>query len=437
MMVCDFSRRGKGKREFAPFLLLMLSSAPILLAMEKIVEEEIDLRPYIEALLGHWIWIVAAGVGTAVLAFIISSLLPPTYEATALVAVTSERERIQFDPRFETEVEQQALQVYPELATSDELLQLVLDELDLPSDEVETVQQFRDLLTAEGGDDPSLIRLTVNYSEADVAAQIANVWAAMFVNWANDIYRDENEETLAFFEMQLADAAMDVAAADETLVAFQANNRISIIDNRLSALNQVQSTYLEDRRRITFLLQDITGLRTQLAAQRDSAPISLADQLAALNLQLEAFDAQSSGNLQLQIDSETPLTSSDRDAQMTYLEELVGMLEARLAEIEDKLTELEPEILVLQGEKQALQAEWNQLQRNVNIADETYTALARKVDEERITSQEAGSDLRLASRSAVPQKPVAPRRLVNTAVAGILSVLFSTLVVWTRLWWFS
>jgi uncharacterized protein involved in exopolysaccharide biosynthesis len=417
----------------------MLSSAPISLAMEMIVEEEIDLRPYVEALLQHWIWIMAAGVGTAVLAFIISSLLPPTYEATALVAVTSERERIQFDPRFETEAEQQALSAYPELAVSDELLQKTLDELEEIGRNIETVQQFRSSISAEAGSDPSLIRLTVSHQSATAAATIANVWAEQFVGWANEIYRDSNTTQLLFFEEQLAAAEAELAATEEALVGFQARNRGNIVDDRLTALHEVQVNYLADRQRLTFLMQDIAGLRAQLAARSDNAVVTVADQVAALNLQLRAFNAEENDSLglQLQLAPDVSLTSSNRTDQLAYLDELVATLQTRLEEIEANLATLEPQILALQEEKQMLQAEETRLERNVSVADETYIALARKVDEVRITSQGQSNDLRLASRSAVPVDPVAPRRLVNTAVAGILGVLLTVFVILTRLWWSS
>ncbi|MCZ7671650.1 MAG: Wzz/FepE/Etk N-terminal domain-containing protein [Chloroflexi bacterium] len=52
------------------------------------MEEEIDLKPYIEALITKWYWIMGAAILAGVVAFIVSSALPPKYQATALVAVT-------------------------------------------------------------------------------------------------------------------------------------------------------------------------------------------------------------------------------------------------------------------------------------------------------------------------------------------------------------
>ncbi len=397
------------------------------------MEEEIDLRPYFEALIKGWKWVVGAGILAAVFAFIVSSLLPQTYEATALVAITETRQRIQFDPRIQTEEEQQPLQAFPQLAVSDELLQRLFEQLALPSADLETVQGLRALLEAQSGADPSLIQLTASYKDAQTASQIANLWAEIFVEWANEIYQNANGDQLAFYESQLSGAAVDLAAAEQALVDFQVRNRSSIVENRLLALNQIEARYLASQQQITFLLQDITSLAEQLAAQ-DGLTVTWGDQLTVLNLQLQAFGAQNS-DLQLQVSSETVLTSENRRDQLAYLEELQTTLETRLGEIEGDLIELEPEILALQQEKQSLLAEQNRLQRNASVAEETYTSLARKVDEERITSQDESNSLRLASNSAVPDEPVAPRRLINTLVAGFLGGFLMIIALIGREWW--
>ena len=45
------------------------------------MEEEIDLRKYIEVLIHHWYWIVGLGVAAAAIAFAVSSFLPPIYDS--------------------------------------------------------------------------------------------------------------------------------------------------------------------------------------------------------------------------------------------------------------------------------------------------------------------------------------------------------------------
>jgi uncharacterized protein involved in exopolysaccharide biosynthesis len=231
------------------------------------LEEEVDLRPYVELLLRNWMWVVGGAFLAAVVAFGLSSLVPPTYEATALVAVTEPRQRVQFDPRFETVDGGRPLEAYPELAASDELLQNVLAEMDPPLDNVTDLRQFRRMVEARSGSDPSLVRLSVQYGDRDEAARIVNTWARLFVAWANEIYGDQNGEQVHFFERQLEQTEAELETAEQALIDFQARNRVDIISNQLNSLSELQAQYLRDQNAALFLIQDLQGLRDQLATQ--------------------------------------------------------------------------------------------------------------------------------------------------------------------------
>jgi uncharacterized protein involved in exopolysaccharide biosynthesis len=401
------------------------------------VEEEIDLRPYIAALATRWTWIIGVSFIAALAAFIISALIPPTYKATALVAITETRQRIQFDPRIQTQEERQPLKAFPQLAVSDDLLQQVLARLDTLEISVNSVAELRRLLEAQPGTDPSLIQLTAKFHDAATAAQIANLWAELFVPWGNEIYSNSSDTQLLFYQSQLAETKKKLAEAQQELVAFQSRNRSSIVENQLLALSDTQLQYLKSQQHAILLLQDIAGLRAQLAAQSNT-PVTWADQLTALHLQLQTFGTQepgSSSGLQFQIGSDLTLTSTDRREQLAHLDRLQTTLETRLQELNTHLVDLEPEILTLQQEKQALQAELARLTRNVAVTEETYTSLARKVDEERITSQGEANSLRLASNSAVPQRPISSGKLLNTVLAFIVGLSLSSFVVIGIEWW--
>ncbi|MFN2245922.1 MAG: Wzz/FepE/Etk N-terminal domain-containing protein, partial [Candidatus Promineifilaceae bacterium] len=68
--------------------------------MSEYSDQEIDLRPYIEAVLNKWYWVVGAGVVFALIGVGIGLLRTQTFEATALVAITEPSQRVQFDPRI-------------------------------------------------------------------------------------------------------------------------------------------------------------------------------------------------------------------------------------------------------------------------------------------------------------------------------------------------
>lgn len=297
------------------------------------MEEEIDLRPYIEAVTRNWVWILGAAVLAALVAFAISSFIAPTYEATALVAVTEPRQVVQFDPRIKTTEENQPIKAYPELATSDEILGVLLKEVTLIAPEITNLASLRGLLSAKAGSDPSLINLSATSGDPQTASEIVNMWAEIFVTKANEVFGTQGSEQLSFFEDQLLVASQDLQLAEEALIEFQARNRSQILENELIALQQTQADQLAKRRQIALLLQDIESLREQLTDTSDGKAASSAAQLAAVLLQLRAFGGIPSADMttpwQLQVNVDQ-ISGTSQEEQITFLTSLQNTLAAQV-----------------------------------------------------------------------------------------------------------
>lgn len=397
------------------------------------VEDEIDLRPYIEALIKHWYWIMGTAVLAAILAFIVTSFVPPTYQATALVAVVPPHDVLQFDARIREITVNQPLRAFPQLALSDHVLQRLREQQ--PVADVGTIQDLRRHLEAEVGEDASIIQLRATAQDPVQAAALVNGWAAIFVEWTNDIYTGQGGRQAAFFEEQLLVTEVELRAAEEALVAFQAVNRMDIISNTLAVYANTQAEYLVGQRRHNQLMQQVQELRDQLAVSGNTQPVTLADQLTALSLQLQTFGVETAVPLQLQVNEGAILTGAGRNEQLAFLDNLLAALTTQVGQTEAELAALEPTILELQQQRQSAETEHNRLIRNRFVAEETYMALAHKVEEERITSQDRNSGVRLASEAAVPTKPESKHRLLNTAVAGLLAFLILVAAILFSEWW--
>jgi uncharacterized protein involved in exopolysaccharide biosynthesis len=422
------------------------------------MEEEIDLRVYVEVLIRSWKWIVGLAVLAAVAALVVSFLIPPTYEARALVAVTEPRYVMRFDPRFETvnNVEL-AYKAYPELAASDDLLQDLLARLDPLPEGVETYRNLRNMSQAGQGADPSIVRLVVRSQEPREAARIANAWAELFVTRANEIYGTQGEGQVQFFEGQLERAEAELDAAEQALIAFQARNQGAVLEAQLVSAQQDLQDYLVEQREIERATRNARALRGNVADLPTEEPVSAGDDLAALLLQIQAFDVRASRpaqvsesgrsasysaeseprpSLWLQV-SDAALLSSERTAGelVGFLDGLVATLETRGEGIEAQVAALEPQILALQQQLQEVQMEEDRLNRARDVARETYLTLARKVEEQRIAAEDTSGEVRLASRAAIPEKPVSPRKLLNTAVAGMLGLIVGVFGVFAVAWW--
>jgi len=422
------------------------------------MEEEIDLREYVQVLVRSWKWVVGLAVLAAVAALGVSFLIPPTYEATALVAVTEPRYVMRFDPRFETVNNVQLVyKAYPELATSDDLLQDLLVRLDPLPEGVETYRNLRNMSQAEQGADPSMVRLAVRSQEPGEAARVANAWAELFVTRANEIYGTQGEDQVQFFEGQLERAQAELAAAEQALVAFQARNQGAVLEAQLASAQQNLQDYLVEQREIERATRNARALRGSVADMPTDELVSAGDDLAALLLQIQAFDvhasrpaqvsesgrsasygaeSQARPSLWLQV-SDSALLSSERTAGelAVFLDGLVATLGARGEQIEAQVAALEPQILGLQQRLQEVQTEEDRLTRARDVARETYLTLARKVEEVRIAAEDTSGEVRLASRAAVPEVPVSPRKLLNTAVAGMLGLMVGVFGAFAVEWW--
>jgi uncharacterized protein involved in exopolysaccharide biosynthesis len=397
------------------------------------MDEMFDIRPYIEVLLRRWRLLIGGTVLAGILAVVISFFLPPTYEANALVLIVDPNQLIQFDPRFETVDETRPRQVYPTLAASDSLLQMLLQEMAPEVDEPDTLRELRDIIAVSTSSDPSLLELMVKHRDPAVAAQIANRWAELFIAQANEVVGDQSRGQVDFYRRQRDSAQEVLSDARQQLVEFQARNRNRFVKAELVNRETLLRESLEEQQRIVLLQSDIVTLHSHLLAQ--SGPLITADQYALLLLFGRAFGEENlMAPLELQVDADFA-TTTDRSQVITILDTLQTTLTGQWDNLDEQINQLEPEILALQQELQILTAEEEQLQQDLTLVSETYAALARRVSEEEITSQDTSRGLRLAGPAIIPAEPVGPPKLLNGLLAAVAAFAGLVVVVLFRHWY--
>jgi polysaccharide biosynthesis transport protein len=386
------------------------------------LDDEIDLRPYIAALLKNWYWIVGSGIVAGLAALIVSLLLPPTYEATALVAITRPRYVLQFDPRFQNVTNiQPVYRAYPELATSDAVLQELRESRFVAADE-QSLSDLRQMASAAAGSDPSLVRLAIKADNPEAAAAIANQWADIYVQRANELFGNQSADQVAFFEAQLTVATADMEQRQAAITAFQGQNRSAILETQLLSYSEIQIAYLTRQQRLVLLQTDIQGFQEQVGASQTT---TAADQLTALLLQLQTFGVGETAVLQLQLSGSEAVSALSPAEQQLLLANLATAVSAAIEQINQKLANLEPEILAAQAELQQLTGAYSRLEQDLTIAQQTYATLSHKLEEARLTTEGVGSEVQLASYAAVPEKPVGQSKAISIAIAAIVGLLFS------------
>jgi uncharacterized protein involved in exopolysaccharide biosynthesis len=391
------------------------------------MEDEIDLGKYFRILIRHWKLIVGFAIIGSVAAFVVSSLLPRTYEATALIVVTRQRNQYQFDPRIQTQLDQQPYKAYPELALTDDLLtQLIATLDDQLKPEDRNLQTLREHLSARAGVDPSLVRLLVTHSEPQQAQALANTWAELYVTYANELYQQRSSSAV-FFEAQATEASSRLALAEKALVDYQARNPLSLVTAQLNSKKAELSHYLTATQTIALVIQDARSLQQQLARQNVDSPSSLSDQLSALYMQVDALNSKADIPIQLQISGDGTLSNRTVAEQAALLGTLMHVLQSKSDEIQQQIKAVEPDILALQKAQQEAQVELDRLTRERDVAEETYLTLIRKVNEADVAAQDSGGGVQLASQASLPIEPVSSRRALNTVLGGLLGFMLGVI----------
>ena len=399
-------------------------------------DDEINLREWIDVLLRYKWQIAAAAALAAVAAMLIGMLLPKTYEAAALVTITSTRFELQFDTRIESINEPPTnLQSFGALALSGDILQQIFDQAENLPEEIETPNKLADLLEAEVRSD--LIYLRVQMEDPEQAAQLANLWAELFIQRANDLYNRQDLVQLPFFEEQLRLAQVELDTTDQALITFEQSNRAAILQKELDSVLASQVELLRDQRIITSTLRSLDSLIFQLNLQPTSESAGFSVQLASVVLQLNTLNSDATAPVQIQVTSPENFSLLTVADQIRLLENLSRSLEQQQGSLAAQIQALEPRILSLQGELQSATLQKAKLVNQRTIAEETTSSLARKVEEARIASQDSGQSARLGSYALTPVEPVSPRMLILIAVGGAAGLFLAVLVVFSRAWWRS
>lgn len=400
------------------------------------MEEEIDLREYVDVIIRRWKWIVGLTLLAAVTSAVGSFMMPPLYEATVTLVATEPKYVLQFEPRFVSLADiAPPSKVYSALVKTPQLEQRVIEALPdplKPSQGLAPEDLERMAIVAQG-DDPSVILLKVRHTDREFAALVANTWAQFYVEQMGELYGHSAAEE-SYFQKQLEFSTANLKEAEQALIEFEGRSRIAVFTERIAAKSQALANYLSAQEGTESIIQDAEGLRQQLRSEGGTPAI--ASNLSILLLQVTSLSSRTGLPLEIQLSvDQSGFPGTDVQEQIAFLENLISTLEVKREEIVTAVETLSPEILHLQEELQQEETEKDRLVRARDVAEETYISLSRKVDEVRIVIASEDSGVRIASLAITPERPVAPRKLLNMTIAGVLGLMGTTVAAFVAEYW--
>jgi len=170
-------------------------------------EESLDLRRYI-SLFWYWSWLILlVGLIAAMAVFFLNMRMTPYYLSSTTVLV-DEAPATQTTDYSSVMMSQQLTSTYAQMMATDPVLTQVISQLNLNL----TVDELKKLITVTPVRDTQLIAVSVETTEAQVSADIANAVATIFSNQIQEIQSQRFAQSKATLEAQLAEIEKQIAS---------------------------------------------------------------------------------------------------------------------------------------------------------------------------------------------------------------------------------
>ena len=203
-------------------------------------EESLDLRQYI-SLFWHWSWLILLiGLIAAVAVFFFNKRMTPYYLSSTTVLV-DEAPATQTTDYSSVMMSQQLTSTYAQMMATDPVLTQVVSQLNLNL----TVDELKKLITVTPVRDTQLIAVSVETTEAQRSADIANAVATIFSNQIQEIQSQRFAQSKATLEAQLAEIEKQIASyetqAGEAVTAYEKER----LDAKVTQYREIYSGILQ------------------------------------------------------------------------------------------------------------------------------------------------------------------------------------------------
>ncbi|WIV12110.1 GNVR domain-containing protein [Proteiniborus sp. MB09-C3] len=417
--------------------------------------EEISLRELIEILLKGWKLIAIITAICVLMSGVFSFLIiKPTYEAKSVLMASLATDKLANISKNGESVEAilstistypvLTIQTYKEQIKSPKVLQQVIEELSLTEKEITRVG-LRDMISLEAIKDTNLIEIKVTHNDPKLAADIANAVAKRFTEFVTDISREQASKSSKFLKTQIESEKQKLDEASLELKKLMAQPRgvdelVSEQEAKLILLSEYKVGVVEKEVELSKLKAGLTAAEEEL---KDTPKILVTNKSVSEDQLLSSIISEEKNKSAIETAS---ITMKNEEININYFElstkvaeykMMVSEVSEELEMMKAKIDETQKEIEAIQSDLAEKKHQLNLVQRNVDIAQATYDAFLKKYEETRVVeATEMGeSTINIVSHALVPIRPVAPRKMLNVAIAGILGVMVGIFVAFFKEYW--
>lgn len=386
----------------------------------------------IDYLLVLWRWkalIVLGTVLAAATALAVSFIIPKTYEATAKLMVT--RSKFGSDQLLGPQQVALTAKTYEGIIKNPGALTDAIEKFKLAAPPYELKMRDVDRAVAINVvKDTSLLDLSVEMREPQLAADVANFFASRAIDLNNQLNEGEIGESRGFLDAQVQRKATTLHDAEDALENFERDADLEIVRKQqeicLTRLGELHA----QRTKVDTDLADANGDLVSLEKDLGQQPKTLktanmlvedsAYQQAVGKLSRSDLDALLAMNMQHE---ELNPTYTFLQQKLTETRRDVSGLTARKHELDVLLAQNDKDLDRLQNELTEKNTALERLKRTYELERDSYKLLRSRLDAANVEVVSKTSLLKVVDAALPPQRHIKPRKALNTALGGAAGFL--------------
>ena len=390
------------------------------------MEEEISLRELIEIILkGKWI-IVGITLAALLLSGIVSFyVLDPTYEAKTVLALEQtilpeiQEEGIVglIDTAFRT-AEFKMQSIVTEAKTT-AVLNRVMEKLKIDEEEM-SLSVLSGKISIQNIKDTDLLEITVKDQDDQRATDIANTLAEELVESVQIMNEEKNTKNIALLENQVNGEQVKLEKRVAELKQFlQQPDSVMELEAELNTALKLLSDFQARKVNLQVVIQKVSTLIEAMERQLTEIP-------AKIELKDQDLKSEELNPVYTELKKELELNK----ALLTQLRTEEALIQEETAKISNTINNLQ---VKLADKRISLE----QLQLKLDTVKENYVLFHNKWVESQFNeaTMSGKAPLKIISQANMPQAPVAPRKMLNLAIAACLGVMLGVFVVLFREYW--
>jgi len=345
-------------------------------------------------------------------------------------------------------------ETYKNIALANDLLEEIIEALDLranpgqPDDTnplaVESLKRhmWAEVVGAETagqrsseGSRFSLLTIRVQGTDPKRISQIGNMWAKLFIQRNTHLLETTTAQSYEFIAERFTELNTELTTKEEEQKQYKGENPLELWESNIEVLRDRYEDFLgqlqdkrlaliENRAQLARLETAFTEEPPYLELKRSISTESLWELLSG-NPSLQELAALANLSLTEQQINQVYVSLKD---QLIQTQAVVDTLEGGIQYLDGQVQELEEQITQKAVKIGEVRLTLEQMDREIEVLRQTFSSLFSRFQEAHIAKAESESSIRVVETAIPPRVPIAPRKLLNVGVGGVLGLFLGMIL---------